>query len=245
MANARLGTQFGYEKGELLGQFVETLILPRWRGRYQAHRSAVLAHPKTMDLSNGSDLIGCAKRRDGALPLHSPHSPDHYPRGLRRYVRDRSSRVRMNPRLILIMCVLAFIGLLLIVGARTFSRWVKIHYPRQASAVLLGLWHPWDHWRLAHRAGNRDEPTYQPNDLITLQQPVVVKTIALERDSRAVTCVVDLHEHLGVMEIQRESGTLKARVESNNSSAALYCPVGSEVHVEIAWLHRPTVTRRE
>ena len=151
----------------------------------------------------------------------------------------------MNPRLILIMCVLAFIGLLLIVGAHTFYRWVKIHYPRQASAVLLGLWilGITGGWLIVREI--RDEPTYQPNDLITLQQPVVVKTIALERDSRAVTCVVDLHEHLGVMEIQRESGTLKARVESNNSSAALYCPVGSEVHVEIAWLHRPTVTRRE
>ena len=71
MANARLGTQFGYENGELLGQSVETLILPRWRARYQAHRSAVLAHPKTMDLSNGSDLI--AVRKDGtefSLSIH-------------------------------------------------------------------------------------------------------------------------------------------------------------------------------
>ena len=91
----------------------------------------------------------------------------------------------------------------------------------------------------------QDEPTYQLNDLITLQHPVVVKTIAVERDSRAETCVVDLRQHLGVIEIQSESGTLKARVESNNPSAALYCPVGSEVHVEMAWLHRPTVTRRE
>ena len=102
----------------------------------------------------------------------------------------------MNPRLILIMCVLAFIGLLLIVGARTFSRWVKIHYPRQASAVLLGLWllGITGGWLIVREI--RDEPTYQPNDLITLQQPVVVKTIALERDSRAVTCVVDLREPL-------------------------------------------------
>ena len=90
-----------------------------------------------------------------------------------------------------------------------------------------------------------DEPTYQPNDLITLQQPVVVRTISADRESRALTCVVDLHEHLGVMEVESESGTLKARVESNNTSAALYCPIGAEVRVEIAWLHRPTVTRRE
>ena len=151
----------------------------------------------------------------------------------------------MNPRLILIMCVLAFIGLLLIVGARTFARWVKIHYPRQAAAVILGLWIVGitGGWLIVREM--RDEPTYQLNDLITLQQPLVVKTIPAERDSRAETCVVDLRQHLGVMEIQSESGTLKARVESNNTSAALYCPVGSEVHVEMAWLHRPTVTRRE
>ena len=151
----------------------------------------------------------------------------------------------MNPRLILIMCLLAFIGLLLIVGARTFARWVKIHYPRQASAILLGLWIVGitGGWLIVREI--QDEPTYQLNDLITLQHPVVVKTIAVERDSRAETCVVDLRQHLGVIEIQSESGTLKARVESNNPSAALYCPVGSEVHVEMAWLHRPTVTRRE
>ncbi len=151
----------------------------------------------------------------------------------------------MNPRVILIMCVLAFIGLLLVVGARTFARWLKIHYPRRASAILLGLWAIGiaGGWLIVREI--RDEPTYQPNDLITLQQPVVVRTISADRESRALTCVVDLHEHLGVMEIESESDTLKARVESNNTSASLYCPIGAEVRVEIAWLHRPTVTRRE
>lgn len=151
----------------------------------------------------------------------------------------------MNPRVILIMCVLAFIGLLLVVGARTFARWLKIHYPRRASAILLGLWTVGiaGGWLIVREI--RDEPTYQPNDLITLQQPVVVRTISADRESRALTCVVDLHEHLGVVEIESESGTLKARVESNNTSASLYCPIGAEVRVEIAWLHRPTVTRRE
>lgn len=151
----------------------------------------------------------------------------------------------MNPRVILIMCVLAFIVLLLVIGARTFARWLKIHYPQRASAILFGLWTVGiaAGWLIVREI--RDEPTYQPNDLITLQQPAVVKTISADRESRPVTCVVDLHEHLGVIEIESERGTLKTRVESNNTSASLYCPIGAEVRVEIDWLHRPTVTRRE
>ena len=151
----------------------------------------------------------------------------------------------MNPRMVLIFCVLAFLGLLLVIGARAFARWLKIHYPRRASAILLGLWIAGTAagWVIAREI--RDQPTYQSNDLITLQEPVVARAISSDRDSRFLTCVVDLHEHLGVLELERESGTMKARVESNNTSAPIYCGIGTEVRVEIAWLHRPTVTRRE
>jgi hypothetical protein len=151
----------------------------------------------------------------------------------------------MNPRMVLIIGVLVFLGLLLVMGARTFARWLKIHYPRRASAILLGL------WIMGIAAGwfiireIRDQPIYQPNDLITLQEPVVARAIASDRESRFLTCVVDLHEHLGVLELEREGGTMKARVESNNISAPIYCAIGTEVRVEVAWLHRPTVTRRE
>jgi hypothetical protein len=150
----------------------------------------------------------------------------------------------MNPRVILITCALAFIGLLLVMGARAFARWLKMHYPRRASAILVGLWIVGiaAGWLIVREI--RGEPTYRFNDLITLQEPVVVR-IAADRESHAFACVVDLHEHLGVLEIEGDSGTLKARVESNNPSAPLYCPTGAEVHVEMAWLHHPTVTRRE
>lgn len=151
----------------------------------------------------------------------------------------------MNPRVVLITCVLAFVGLLLVMGARAFARWLKIHYPRRASAILLTLWIAGiaTGWLIIREL--RDQPIYQPNDLITLQEPVVAKTISADRDSRALTCVVDLHEHLGILEVESEGSTLKARVESNNTSAPLYCPIGAEVRVEMAWLHGPTVTRRE
>ena len=150
----------------------------------------------------------------------------------------------MNPRVLLIFGAVTFLGLLLVMGARAFARWVKLHYPAHAWLILSGLWIlgiavAW----LAVRE-IQEAPVYEPNDLITLQEPLVAKTVSSNRDVRPIACVVDLHEHLGVLEIERESGTLTARVESNNTAASLYCPIGAEVRAEVAWLHHPTVTRR-
>jgi hypothetical protein len=150
----------------------------------------------------------------------------------------------MNPRVFLIFGALTFLGLLLVMGARAFARWVKFHYPAHARLILSGLWIlgiavVWLGVREIQEA-----PVYQPNDLLTLQEPVVAKTVSTNRDVRPIACVVDLHEHLGLLEIEQESGTLTARVESNNTSAPLYCPIGAAVRIEAAWLHHPTVTRR-
>ena len=57
--------------------------------------------------------------------------------------------------------------------------------------------------------------------------------------------MVDLHEHLGVLELDNERGSLRALVESNNTSVSLYCPIGAEVRIEAAWLHHPTITHRQ
>jgi len=54
-----------------------------------------------------------------------------------------------------------------------------------------------------------------------------------------------LLEHLGVLEIEIERGALKARVESNNTSAPVFCPIGTEVRIDLNWLHRLTITRRQ
>ena len=150
----------------------------------------------------------------------------------------------MNPRIIIVIGLLAFIGLLLVMGARALARWLKIHYPRQASAILLGLWIGGlaVGWLMVREL--RTELVYQPNDLLTLQEPVVARTIPADRDIRCFPCVVDVHEHLGVLEVESESGTLKARVESNSTSAPLYCPIGADIRIDMAWLHGPTVTRR-
>ena len=52
----------------MLGRSVELLIPPRLRARHPEHRSAFLAHPRTVSLSNRRDLIGL--RKDGTeFPL--------------------------------------------------------------------------------------------------------------------------------------------------------------------------------
>ena len=89
----------------------------------------------------------------------------------------------------------------------------------------------------------RERPTFRPHDLVTLQEPVVARTIAADRNSRIETCVIDRYEHLGVVEV--EGGTLTARVESNKTSAPVFCPIGTDIRTEVAWLHSLTVTRRQ
>ena len=91
----------------------------------------------------------------------------------------------MNPRIIIVIGLLAFIGLLLVMGARALARWLKIHYPRQASAILLGLWIGGlaVGWLMVREL--RTELLYQPNDLLTLQETVVTRTIPAVRDIRS------------------------------------------------------------
>lgn len=148
----------------------------------------------------------------------------------------------MNLRVALIFLVLGFIGLLLVMGALSFFRWLKNAYPQRFPWILAilcvivvgaGIWTALE---------VREQPTFRTNDLITLEEPVVARTIPVDRDSHIVTCIVDRSEHLGVVEVG--SATLAARVESNNTSSPVYCPIGADVRIEIAWLHRFTVTRR-
>lgn len=151
----------------------------------------------------------------------------------------------MNLRFAFIILVLVFVALLLAIGVLTAIRWLRLHYPQRANAILAG--------GAAIVAGGvimtlvemNDRPMFRPHDLITLQEPVVARTIPVDRGTGSTTCVVDLHEHLGVLEIEIEQGALKARVESNNTSAPVFCPIGTEVRIDLSWLHRLTVTRRQ
>lgn len=127
-------------------------------------------------------------------------------------------------------------------GVLSFVQWLKRSYPRRFGMILamLGM--------LVIGAGAwmvmelMERPTFRENDLITLHEPVVAKTLAADRESRMAACIVDSSEHLAVVDI--ESGALTARVESNNRSAPVYCAVGTDVRIEIAWLHRYSLTHR-
>jgi len=149
----------------------------------------------------------------------------------------------MNLRAALIFLVLGFIGLLLVMGAVSFVRWLRLSYPRSFRSILVvlclvvvgaGVWVYME---------AKERPVFHAGDLMTLQEPVVARVIPADRQSPTTSCIVEIYEHLSVVDVQ--SGTLKARVESNNRSGPSFCPVGAEVQIDLAWLHRFTLTQRE
>ncbi|HKW85577.1 MAG TPA: hypothetical protein VJM82_00745 [Nitrospiraceae bacterium] len=148
----------------------------------------------------------------------------------------------MNLRAALIFLVLGFIALLLVMGAASFVRWLKIAYPRSFRAILVvlclvvvgaGVWTYME---------AKERPVFHAGDLMTLEEPVVARVIPADRHSPATSCIVEIYEHLSVVDVQ--SGTLKARVESNNRSGPSFCSIGAQVQIELAWLHRFTLTHR-
>jgi len=148
----------------------------------------------------------------------------------------------MNLRAALIFLVLGFIGLLIVMGAASFVRWLKISYPLQYRTILVVL------CLLLVGAGvwvymeAKERPVFQAGDLITLEDPVVARVIPADRRSPTTSCIVEIYEHLSVVDVQ--SGTMKARVESNNRSGPSFCPIGANVQIELAWLHHFTLTHR-
>src|SRR5437899_7851500 len=146
----------------------------------------------------------------------------------------------MNLRAALIFFVLGFIGLLIVMGAASFVRWLKMAYPRFFRSILAVL------CLLVVGAGvwvyleAKERPVFHAGDLITLQEPVVARVIPADRHSTTTSCIVEIYEHLSVVNVQ--TGTLKARVESNNRSGPNFCPIGADVQIELAWLHRFTLT---
>ncbi len=121
----------------------------------------------------------------------------------------------MTVRAALIFLVFGFVVLILVMGVLSFVRWMKIRYPRHGSLILVALCVIVVGSAIVIAMEIRERPTFLPNDLVTLQEPVVAKITAADRNSRIETCVIDRYEHLGVVEV--EGGTLTARVESNKA----------------------------
>jgi PAS domain S-box-containing protein len=63
LVNAQTENLFGYQRGELLGRPVESLLPERFRGVHIQHRSTYLAEPRTRPMGAGLELFG--RRRDG------------------------------------------------------------------------------------------------------------------------------------------------------------------------------------
>lgn len=151
----------------------------------------------------------------------------------------------MNLRFVFIILVLCFIGLLLALGIRTAILWVRAHFPQRANTILAGVSIGAAAAVVLLVAEVMEQPQFRPHDLLTLQEPVVAKTIPPDRGAGSMMCVVDVHEHLGVLEVEVERGLLRARVESNSAKGPAFCPIGAEVRIDLTWLHRFSVTRRQ
>ena len=74
LANAQAEQLFGYERDELVGERIETLVPDRFRGLHEKDRRQFLARPETRPMGRGRDLYG--RRKDGReIPVEIGLSP--------------------------------------------------------------------------------------------------------------------------------------------------------------------------
>ena len=81
LVNAQTERLFGYQREELIGHSVETLVPERYRQKHPDHRSIFMHHPSTRPMGVGRDLFGL--RKDGSeFPVEIGLNPIETEQGL-------------------------------------------------------------------------------------------------------------------------------------------------------------------
>lgn len=101
IVNAQAENMFGYERNEILGHTIETLLPERLRTQHVSHRNAFIADPKLRPMGEGMNLV--ARRKDGSeFPVEISLSPVNAAGGrfVSSVIRDVTERKRMEDDII-------------------------------------------------------------------------------------------------------------------------------------------------
>lgn len=101
IVNAQAERMFGYDRDELLGRKIESLLPKRLRKKHAAHRKGFAADPGIRPMGQGLDLIG--RRKDGSeFPVEISLAPVATENGrfVSSVIRDVTNRKRMEQEII-------------------------------------------------------------------------------------------------------------------------------------------------